>query len=87
LKEGNYQFFYSCVPEEGRVEENENFYKYWTKLTKINTYFYQETRIRIGNAEIHNTVGSFGEPVNKYQWLVTTRFCHTLQHENNELII
>jgi hypothetical protein len=61
-------YFGLCVPEEGGVEENVNFYNQLQKIlrkTNKNDYILLSGNLNaeIGNAGIHNIVGSFGEQV------------------------
>jgi hypothetical protein len=56
------------APYEGKVQESENFYNQLQKIlnrTSKNDYilFSGDLHGRVGNAEFHTFVGSFGEPV------------------------
>ena len=65
---GKLLLFELYAPEEGRVDDNKNFYSQLQEIlnkTNKNDYIllsrYMNTRT--GNAEIHYIVGCFGEPV------------------------
>ena len=68
MEKGKLLFFGLYTPEEGRVDENKNFYNQLQKtLHKTNkndyTLLSRDLNSRIGNTEIHNTVGCFREQV------------------------
>jgi hypothetical protein len=57
-EEGNYNFLDSHTPDEGRIEDNENFYSQLQEILTLTKIFISgDLNTRIGNAEIHNFVG------------------------------
>jgi hypothetical protein len=76
---GKLLHFGLCAPEEEGVEENENFYNKLQEIlhkTNKNRYILLSGNLgaKIGNAEIHNIVGSFGEQVTNTNGLKLRNF-------------